>query len=53
MLPMLYFPTDHVYAVYAPFFVPVVLPVGLALAATVGAALKAERLKRCKRARRD
>ena len=32
MMPMLYFPTEHQYAVYAPFFVPVVVPIAGALA---------------------
>lgn len=27
MLPMLHFPSEHMYAVYAPFFAPIVLPV--------------------------
>eukprot|EP00457_Paulinella_chromatophora_P003943 gb/GEZN01003953.1/.p1 GENE.gb/GEZN01003953.1/~~gb/GEZN01003953.1/.p1 ORF type:complete len:559 (+),score=98.16 gb/GEZN01003953.1/:197-1873(+) len=27
MLPLLYFPNEHLYAVYAPFFVPVLFPI--------------------------
>lgn len=27
MLPALYFPDEHLYAVYSPFFIPVVVPV--------------------------
>jgi phosphatidylinositol glycan class S len=35
MLPLLYFPDEHVYAVYAPFFLPIIVPVLGALLAYI------------------
>jgi hypothetical protein len=46
MVPLLYFPEEHVYAVYAPLFAPIVVPVIAALVKMVKAAVDTRRRRR-------
>jgi len=45
MLPLLYFPEEHLYAVYAPFFVPALVPVISATTKTLRPILNAMKAK--------